>query len=163
MRHTSYSIEPNGSLLLQPVTKDHQGWWECTATNRVATVRARTQVFVLGVWMLTQPNSVCCCVFANVQQLLSCWLHYRNQSPRGQLSVHLCGGEAGKHILGGRLWWRISTDVFSLVGVQKKNKTHFPWAVTMAAIDSARIALLMLEKRKPFIWCHFLAATLRKK
>lgn len=48
MRRTSYSIEPNGSLLLQPVTKDHQGAWECTATNRVALVKASTQVFVLG-------------------------------------------------------------------------------------------------------------------
>lgn len=53
LRRTSYSIEPNGSLLLQPVTKDHQGWWECTATNRVATVRARMQLFVLG----TSPHA----------------------------------------------------------------------------------------------------------
>lgn len=49
LRHMSYSIEPNGSMLIQPVTKDHQGWWECTATNRVGTTKARTQVFVLGV------------------------------------------------------------------------------------------------------------------
>ncbi|XP_051269409.1 protein turtle homolog A isoform X2 [Dicentrarchus labrax] len=52
-RRTSYSIEPNGSLLLQPLTKDHQGAWECSATNRVASVRASTQVFVLG----TSPHA----------------------------------------------------------------------------------------------------------
>uniref|UniRef100_A0A3Q3J0G8 Immunoglobulin superfamily, member 9a n=2 Tax=Monopterus albus TaxID=43700 RepID=A0A3Q3J0G8_MONAL len=49
----SYSIEPNGSLLLQPLAKDHQGAWECTATNRVASVQASTQVFVLG----TSPHA----------------------------------------------------------------------------------------------------------
>lgn len=63
-------------------------------------------------------------VLADVHQLLSCCLHYRNQSPRGHLPVHLSRGEAGKHILAGGLWWRISADIFSLVGVQKKN-SHF--------------------------------------
>lgn len=38
----------NGSLLLQPVSKDHHGGWECLATNRVATVGAGTVVTVLG-------------------------------------------------------------------------------------------------------------------
>ncbi|XP_044190144.1 protein turtle homolog A [Thunnus albacares] len=47
-RRISYSIEPNGSLLLQPLTKEHQGAWECSAVNRVASVKAGTQVFVLG-------------------------------------------------------------------------------------------------------------------
>ncbi|XP_070845555.1 protein turtle homolog A [Chaetodon trifascialis] len=47
-RRTSYSIEPNGSLLLQPLTKDHHGAWECTAANRVASAKAGTKVFVLG-------------------------------------------------------------------------------------------------------------------
>ncbi|KAJ4926433.1 hypothetical protein JOQ06_008607, partial [Pogonophryne albipinna] len=53
VRRTSYAIERNGSLLLQPVTKDHQGAWECSATNRVASVKAVTQVFVLG----TSPHA----------------------------------------------------------------------------------------------------------
>lgn len=53
VRRTSYSIEPNGSLLLQPVSKDHQGAWECSAANRVASVKARTRVFVLG----TSPHA----------------------------------------------------------------------------------------------------------
>ncbi|XP_042365632.1 protein turtle homolog A [Plectropomus leopardus] len=53
VRRTSYSIAPNGSLLLQPLTKDHQGAWECTVANRVASVKASTQVFVLG----TSPHA----------------------------------------------------------------------------------------------------------
>ncbi|XP_011602796.2 protein turtle homolog A [Takifugu rubripes] len=50
---TSYSILANGSLLLQPLTKDHQGAWECTVTNQVAAVRTSTSVFVLG----TSPHA----------------------------------------------------------------------------------------------------------
>ncbi|XP_069017973.1 protein turtle homolog A [Embiotoca jacksoni] len=52
-RRISYSIEPNGSLLLQPLIKDHQGLWECSASNRVASVKASTQVFVMG----TSPHA----------------------------------------------------------------------------------------------------------
>uniref|UniRef100_A0A3Q1H6Z4 Uncharacterized protein n=1 Tax=Anabas testudineus TaxID=64144 RepID=A0A3Q1H6Z4_ANATE len=47
-RRIAYSIEPNGSLLLQPLIKDHHGVWACSAANRVASVQATTQVFVLG-------------------------------------------------------------------------------------------------------------------
>uniref|UniRef100_A0A8C9XVJ4 Immunoglobulin superfamily, member 9a n=1 Tax=Sander lucioperca TaxID=283035 RepID=A0A8C9XVJ4_SANLU len=46
-------LQANGSLLLQPLTKDHQGAWECSAANRVASVKASTQVFVLG----TSPHA----------------------------------------------------------------------------------------------------------
>ncbi|XP_029941459.1 protein turtle homolog A, partial [Salarias fasciatus] len=53
VRRISYSIEPNGSLLLQPLGKDHQGAWECSASNRVASVKAATHVFVLG----TSPHA----------------------------------------------------------------------------------------------------------
>uniref|UniRef100_A0A3P8TC20 Immunoglobulin superfamily, member 9a n=1 Tax=Amphiprion percula TaxID=161767 RepID=A0A3P8TC20_AMPPE len=49
----AYSIEPNGSLLLQPLLKDHQGAWECSASNRVASVKASTRVFVMG----TSPHA----------------------------------------------------------------------------------------------------------
>ncbi|XP_068430302.1 protein turtle homolog A [Clinocottus analis] len=52
-RRTSYSVAANGSLLLQPLTKDHQGAWECSAANRVASVKATTRVFVLG----TSPHA----------------------------------------------------------------------------------------------------------
>lgn len=45
-------------------------------------------------------------------------LCYRNQSPRRHLSVRLSRGKTGQHILGGRLWWRISANIFSLVGVK---------------------------------------------
>ncbi|XP_068461528.1 uncharacterized protein igsf9b [Clinocottus analis] len=49
-----YTVMANGSLLLQPLSKDHQGGWECLATNRVATVSAGTVVMVLG----TSPHVV---------------------------------------------------------------------------------------------------------
>ncbi|CAB1417674.1 unnamed protein product [Pleuronectes platessa] len=49
-----FSVLANGSLLLQPLSKDHQGGWECLATNRVATVSAGTVVMVLG----TSPHLV---------------------------------------------------------------------------------------------------------
>ncbi|XP_030598901.1 protein turtle homolog A-like [Archocentrus centrarchus] len=52
-RRISYSVEANGSLLLQPLIKDHQGVWECSASNRVASVKTSTQVFVLG----TSPHA----------------------------------------------------------------------------------------------------------
>lgn len=43
-----YTVLANGSLLLQPLSKDHYGGWECLASNRVATVSAVTVVMVLG-------------------------------------------------------------------------------------------------------------------
>uniref|UniRef100_A0A3B4XBS8 Protein turtle homolog A-like n=1 Tax=Seriola lalandi dorsalis TaxID=1841481 RepID=A0A3B4XBS8_SERLL len=49
-----YTVLANGSLLLQPLSKDHNGGWECLATNRVATVSAGTVVMVLG----TSPHVV---------------------------------------------------------------------------------------------------------
>ncbi|KAG7476355.1 hypothetical protein MATL_G00082010 [Megalops atlanticus] len=49
-----YIVWANGSLVLQPLSKDHQGAWECRATNRVASVSAGTQVSVLG----TTPHAV---------------------------------------------------------------------------------------------------------
>ncbi|XP_060751458.1 protein turtle homolog A [Tachysurus vachellii] len=49
-----YSVSENGSLLLQSVSKDHFGEWECSVTNRVSTVRASTTVIVLG----TSPHAV---------------------------------------------------------------------------------------------------------
>ncbi|XP_077398487.1 protein turtle homolog B [Vanacampus margaritifer] len=44
----AYSITPNGSLLLRPLAKEHHGMWECRVSNRVALVKAFTQVYVLG-------------------------------------------------------------------------------------------------------------------
>ncbi|XP_077418204.1 uncharacterized protein igsf9b isoform X2 [Vanacampus margaritifer] len=49
-----YFMLVNGSLLLQPLSKDHHGGWECLASNRVATVSAGTVVMVLG----TSPHAV---------------------------------------------------------------------------------------------------------
>ncbi|XP_031426788.1 uncharacterized protein igsf9b [Clupea harengus] len=49
-----FSVFSNGSLLLRPLSKDHQGAWECTASNRVATATVATVVLVLG----TSPHAV---------------------------------------------------------------------------------------------------------
>lgn len=49
-----FTVAANGSLILHPLSKDHQGEWECSSTNRVATVSIRTTVFVLG----TSPHAV---------------------------------------------------------------------------------------------------------
>uniref|UniRef100_A0AAV2MRP7 Immunoglobulin superfamily, member 9b n=1 Tax=Knipowitschia caucasica TaxID=637954 RepID=A0AAV2MRP7_KNICA len=49
-----FTVLANGSLWLKPLSKDHQGGWECLASNRVATVSASTVVMVLG----TSPHTV---------------------------------------------------------------------------------------------------------
>ncbi|XP_041089380.1 uncharacterized protein LOC121303050 [Polyodon spathula] len=49
-----FEVAMNGSLILSPLSKDHQGAWECHARNRVATVSTRTFVSVLG----TSPHAV---------------------------------------------------------------------------------------------------------
>ncbi|XP_016101332.1 protein turtle homolog A [Sinocyclocheilus grahami] len=49
-----FTLAANGSLILHPLSKDHQGEWECSCTNRVATGSVRTTVLVLG----TSPHAV---------------------------------------------------------------------------------------------------------
>ncbi|KAJ8347106.1 hypothetical protein SKAU_G00285070 [Synaphobranchus kaupii] len=49
-----YTVAANGSLVLQLLSKDHHGAWECLAANRVATVTGHTRVTVLG----TTPHAV---------------------------------------------------------------------------------------------------------
>lgn len=49
-----FTAAADGSLILQPISKDHQGEWECSSSNRVATVSVRTTVLVLG----TSPHAV---------------------------------------------------------------------------------------------------------
>ncbi|XP_062854797.1 protein turtle homolog A [Trichomycterus rosablanca] len=51
--HSLYNVLSNGSLVLQPLSKDHQGAWKCHATNSVATVSKGTIVLVLG----TSPHA----------------------------------------------------------------------------------------------------------
>ncbi|XP_063065827.1 uncharacterized protein igsf9a [Engraulis encrasicolus] len=55
-----FSVAENGSLLLQPLSKDHQGAWSCSSSNRVATVNITTTLLILG----TSPHAV---------SLLSVW------------------------------------------------------------------------------------------
>ncbi|KAM8920786.1 protein turtle homolog A isoform 3-T3 [Pelodytes ibericus] len=47
-------MDTNSSLVFRPLTKDEHGTWECTATNHVASISARTAVYVLG----TSPHAV---------------------------------------------------------------------------------------------------------
>ncbi|XP_048845402.1 uncharacterized protein igsf9b isoform X1 [Brienomyrus brachyistius] len=49
-----YTVAANGSLVLHPVSKNHQGEWECHATNRVASTTTSTILLVLG----TSPHGV---------------------------------------------------------------------------------------------------------
>ncbi|XP_073675992.1 uncharacterized protein igsf9b [Garra rufa] len=49
-----FTVLSNGSLVLRPLSKDHQGAWECLASNLVATVSASTTILVLG----TSPHAV---------------------------------------------------------------------------------------------------------
>ncbi|KAJ8286530.1 hypothetical protein GJAV_G00040200 [Gymnothorax javanicus] len=49
-----FKVADNGSLVLQPLSKDHHGAWKCFAANRVATITANTRVSVLG----TTPHAV---------------------------------------------------------------------------------------------------------
>ncbi|KAF5905338.1 protein turtle A-like isoform X2, partial [Clarias magur] len=49
-----FTVLSNGSLFLRPLSKNHQGTWECHATNSVATVSKGTVVLVLG----TSPHAV---------------------------------------------------------------------------------------------------------
>ncbi|KAF4072182.1 hypothetical protein AMELA_G00260180 [Ameiurus melas] len=51
---SQFTVLSNGSLVLRPVRKNHQGAWECHATNSVATVSKGTVVLVLG----TSPHAV---------------------------------------------------------------------------------------------------------
>lgn len=45
---SQFTVLSNGSLVLRPVSKNHQGAWECHATNSLATVSKGTVVLVLG-------------------------------------------------------------------------------------------------------------------
>uniref|UniRef100_A0A8C7KMF6 Immunoglobulin superfamily, member 9a n=1 Tax=Oncorhynchus kisutch TaxID=8019 RepID=A0A8C7KMF6_ONCKI len=67
---SSLSVGSNGSLLLLPLSKDHQGEWECSVTNRVGTVRASTLISALG----TSPHAATLvAVFPEVKQANVSW------------------------------------------------------------------------------------------
>lgn len=92
-------------------------------------------------------------------RLLKCWmistpLCCRNQSPRRHLSVRLSGGKAGQHILGGRLWWRISSNIFSLVGVKPPT---FSFGCNHGSHWQSLYYCIDLEEKDSFICYHFLA------
>ncbi|KAF5890011.1 protein turtle A-like, partial [Clarias magur] len=49
-----YSVLGNGSLLLESLSKEHHGEWECSVTNLVSTTTATTAITVFG----TSPHAV---------------------------------------------------------------------------------------------------------
>lgn len=63
-----YTVQANGSLLLQPLSKDHHGGWECLATNRVATVSTGTVVMVLGECVSTVCKLMCYYAFSWIKE-----------------------------------------------------------------------------------------------
>ncbi|KAM6986481.1 protein turtle homolog A [Aplochiton taeniatus] len=69
-QRSPYSVTANNSLLLQPLSKDHQGHWECSAANRVGSAKASTLVHVLG----TTPHAASSLsVSAGVRQANVSW------------------------------------------------------------------------------------------
>ncbi|XP_043915367.1 protein turtle homolog A [Protopterus annectens] len=50
---SAYKVSSNGSLILNPLSKEDHGPWECTASNNVANISAVTTIFVLG----TSPHA----------------------------------------------------------------------------------------------------------
>ncbi|KAJ8371182.1 hypothetical protein SKAU_G00112100 [Synaphobranchus kaupii] len=89
-----YTVAANGSLLLRPLKKDHQGAWECRATNRVATVSTSTLVLVLG----TSPHAVSSVsVIPGMNQANVSWEPGFDGGYTQKFSVWLKQGSRGKH------------------------------------------------------------------
>ncbi|XP_059193688.1 protein turtle homolog A [Centropristis striata] len=89
-----YIVLANGSLLLQPLSKDHHGGWECLATNRVATVSAGTVVMVLG----TSPHVVSSVtVIAEMNQANVSWVPGFDGGYTQKFTVWVKQASRGKH------------------------------------------------------------------
>ncbi|KAK2902323.1 hypothetical protein Q8A73_012069 [Channa argus] len=89
-----YTVLANGSLLLQPLNKDHHGGWECLATNRVATVSAGTVVMVLG----TSPHVVSSVfVTAEMNQANVSWVPGFDGGYTQKFTVWVKQASRGKH------------------------------------------------------------------
>uniref|UniRef100_UPI0037E8FA14 uncharacterized protein igsf9b n=1 Tax=Semicossyphus pulcher TaxID=241346 RepID=UPI0037E8FA14 len=89
-----YTVLANGSLLLQPLSKDHQGGWECLATNRVATVSAGTVIMVLG----TSPHVVSSVfVIAEMNQANVSWVPGFDGGYTQKFTVWVKQASRGKH------------------------------------------------------------------
>ncbi|XP_070759948.1 protein turtle homolog A [Enoplosus armatus] len=89
-----YTVLANGSLLLQPLSKDHHGGWECLATNRVATVGAGTVVMVLG----TSPHAVSSVfVIAEMNQANVSWVPGFDGGYTQKFTVWVKQASRGKH------------------------------------------------------------------
>lgn len=89
-----FTVLANGSLLLQPLSKDHQGGWECLASNRVATVSAVTVVMVLG----TSPHAVSSVsVSAEMNQANVSWVPGFDGGYTQKFTVWVKQASRGKH------------------------------------------------------------------
>ncbi|XP_061115413.1 protein turtle homolog A [Conger conger] len=89
-----YTVMANGSLVLRPLKKDHQGAWECHATNRVATVSTSTIVLVLG----TSPHTVSSVSFVpGMNQANVSWEPGFDGGYTQKFSVWLKQASRGKH------------------------------------------------------------------
>ncbi|XP_072288674.1 uncharacterized protein igsf9b [Eucyclogobius newberryi] len=89
-----FTVLANGSLLLQPLSKDHQGGWECLASNRVATVSAGTVILVLG----TSPHAVSLVsVRADMNQANVSWVPGFDGGFTQKFTVWVKQASRGKH------------------------------------------------------------------
>ncbi|XP_059921425.1 uncharacterized protein igsf9b isoform X3 [Gadus macrocephalus] len=89
-----YMVLANGSLLLQPLSKDHHGGWECLATNHVATVSAGTLVMALG----TSPHAVTTVfVTAEINQANVSWVAGFDGGFSQKFTVWVKQASRGKH------------------------------------------------------------------
>uniref|UniRef100_A0A8C5CCT7 Immunoglobulin superfamily, member 9b n=1 Tax=Gadus morhua TaxID=8049 RepID=A0A8C5CCT7_GADMO len=89
-----YMVLANGSLLLQPLSKDHHGGWECLATNHVATVSAGTLVMALG----TSPHAVTTVsVTAKMNQANVSWVAGFDGGFSQKFTVWVKQASRGKH------------------------------------------------------------------
>uniref|UniRef100_A0A3Q3IF92 Immunoglobulin superfamily, member 9b n=1 Tax=Monopterus albus TaxID=43700 RepID=A0A3Q3IF92_MONAL len=89
-----YSVLANGSLLLQPLSKDHHGGWECLVTNHVASVSAGTVVMVLG----TSPHGVASIsVTTEVNQANVSWVPGFDGGYTQKFTVWVKQASRGKH------------------------------------------------------------------
>ncbi|XP_035236091.1 protein turtle homolog A isoform X1 [Anguilla anguilla] len=89
-----YTVAANGSLVLRPLKKDHQGAWECHVTNRVATISTSTIVLVLG----TSPHAVSSVsVIPEMNQANVSWEPGFDGGYTQKFSVWLRQASRGKH------------------------------------------------------------------
>lgn len=112
--------------------------FEASASDPPPTVKCSTSRD--GLYTLGSPRTLKCWMIS-----MDSFCVYRNQSPRRHLSVRLSRGKTGQRILGGRLWWRISANIFSLVGVKPPT---FSFGCNHGSALTARVLLYRSAGRR---------------